>query len=347
MSRLFVVIITIVVLIISLNITLFKSTLAKLFVSTTSATNNITTAANSTTMSSLATLFDSSKPKTPLYFFSHGGPTFMYEETAGAYKKTKSIGKKILGDIKPNFILVVSAHWEAGSQNSVEISLPNKENQLGQLENKLIYDFYGFPSHMYKEEFHTKCDISLVKHVQQTLTEGGINAKIAKGRGIDHGVWVPFKVAFSTHKPSENYYDLDMPLVQISLGSQSGDFEFHTKLGRLLDQYRELGGMVITSGMSVHNLRDLGRAYMNNMKPFPYVPKFNKLLTSIVTESTGAERLQKFNELKLTDLLYQAHPTLEHFVPIVVASGANDQVKAKELFNFDEGSLGWGIYQFD
>lgn len=297
-------------------------------------------------MSSLASLLDSSKPKTPLYFFSHGGPTFMYEDTAGAFKKTRALGKKILNEIKPNFILVVSAHWESNYANSVEISLPSKENQLGQLENTLIYDFYGFPSHMYQEQFHTKADVSLVKHIQQTLIEGGIDAKIAKGRGIDHGVWVPFKVAFSSHKPEENYYDLDIPLVQISLGSNSGDFEFHTKLGKILDQYRELNGLVITSGMSVHNLRDLGKAYQNGMRPLPYVPKFNKLLTSIVTQSTGDERLQKFNELKLDNLLYLAHPTLEHFVPIVVAAGASHDLKGKELYNQDDGSLGWGIYQF-
>jgi aromatic ring-opening dioxygenase catalytic subunit (LigB family) len=296
---------------------------------------------------SIASLFDTTKPKTPVYFVSHGGPTFMYPDDSfgepGAYRAVSKVGKFIKNQIKPNFIVVVSAHWEG--LNKIEVSVP-KDTFGDNLENELIYDFYGFPSHMYKEQFHSKGNVALSKDIKSTLKEHGLNAQLTP-RGLDHGVWVPFKVAFSTNKADdEHYWDLDMPLVQVSL-QNTADFDTHRKLGQALNKYRELGGVVICSGMSVHNLRDLGAA-MGSNKPMPYVTPFNKILSDIVTKTTGDERFKEFETLNSEhkQLYHKAHPTVEHFMPIVVAAGAADSEPAKELYNSAQLSLGWGIYQF-
>lgn len=325
---------------------------------TMAATAGATVAATTTGASNQ--LFDETRPKTPVFFFSHGGPTFMYPDEfggdKGAYKKTQSIGKYIQNTIKPNFIIVVSAHWQSNSNDRVEIGVPStysknvfkskvSQDLLDPEELELIYDFYGFPSHMYKEKFHAKGSVELAQDIQETLSANQVDSKLIS-RGIDHGVWVPFKVAFSSNKPKDKEWDLDCPLVQISL-SASDNFEFHHKLGQALAKYRELGGLVICSGMSVHNLRDLGLA-MQRGGALPYVSKFGNLVTSIVTGSNGDERLQKLDGLQENErsLLYRAHPTLEHFMPIVVASGASYNEKAQELYNNSSLSLGWGIYQF-
>jgi 4,5-DOPA dioxygenase extradiol len=72
----------------------------------------------------------------------------------------------------------------------------------------LIYDFYGFPSHYYKVKYPNRGDRKLAEQVIALLREKGIKAQ-SVDRGLDHGIWVPFKVAFD---PEEN--PLDIPIVQ-------------------------------------------------------------------------------------------------------------------------------------
>ncbi|EMG47327.1 LigB subunit of aromatic ring-opening dioxygenase, putative [Candida maltosa Xu316] len=299
----------------------------------------------------------------PTYFFSHGGPTFMYElddfGNKGAWKTVKKIGTNIKKNWKPDYIIVVSAHWQSSGSNLIEINFPRNSK-----ENPLIYDFYGFPDHMYKEEFHSENNLFIVNEIKKELESHGFNSSITN-RGIDHGVWVPFKVAFSDYttqsreQPETKGLDLpDTAVIQVSLTSSDKDFAKHFKLGEALSKFKNeliwdeskekyLSGLVICSGMSVHNLRDLGASFRAPGNIMPYVKPFNKLLTKIVEENHGKDLLNAFVDLQKNPMLRQAHPTLEHFLPIVVAGGiaskSNDEIK--ELYNDSMLSLGWGIYQ--
>ncbi|KAK6458431.1 Extradiol ring-cleavage dioxygenase, class III enzyme, subunit B [Scheffersomyces xylosifermentans] len=321
------------------------------------------TSENLSKMASVAKFAKNANPF-PTYFFSHGGPTFIYENddfgNKGAWNTIKKLGTNIKKNLKPDYIIVVSAHWQSSGSNLIEIAIPKKRNQ----ENELIYDFYGFPNHMYKEQFHSKNSYYVAEQIKQHLEEKGFNSTLTE-RGVDHGVWVPFKVAFSdyntlTKNPPENP-GLDLPdtaVIQVSLTSNDRDFVKHFKLGEALSTFREnllwdeekkkyLTGLVICSGMSVHNLRDLGRSFSQPGGVMPYVKPFNKLLTDTLTKSDdlldGLLKLQTNNKT----LLYNAHPTLEHLVPVVVASGiANNKLPVKELYNDQLASLGWGVYQF-
>ncbi|KAI5960825.1 uncharacterized protein KGF55_004395 [Candida pseudojiufengensis] len=324
-------------------------------------------------MSSVAKYIKTTNPL-PTFFFSHGGPTFMYENDSfgnkGAWKTIKKLGTKIKQQWKPDYIIVVSAHWQSSKPNLIEIATTSNDDK----ENELIYDFYGFPNYMYKEEFHTKNNKFIANEIKNKLIENGFNSTLTN-RGIDHGVWVPFKVAFSDYttqtKPQPpTTKDLDLPntsIIQVSLTFNDKDFNSNFKLGEILNFFRTneiydtnekryLKGMVICSGMSVHNLRDLGVAMRQSSQVMPYVKPFNKLLkniveTEIVTDKEDSKeedlKLKKFNELKNLPILKQAHPTLEHFLPIIVASGiaSNSKTKINELYNDEFASLGWGIYQ--
>lgn len=306
----------------------------------------------------------------PTLFFSHGGPTFMYENDSfgneGAHKIVKQLGTIIKQEWKPDYIVVVLAHYQSSGPKSIEIAAPSL-SPTSNNENPLIYDFYGFPKHMYQEEFHSNFDYNVANQVKQELERGGFNSQLVK-RGIDHGVWVPFKVAFSNYNTQSESKpplvpELDLPdtsLIQVSLTGSETDFDLHFKLGQILSKFREnliwdesrqkyLTGLVVCSGMSVHNLRDLGISLRNPTQAMPYVGPFQKLLkTTLVNDD---KLLSNLKSLQTTHkkLLYQAHPTLEHFLPLVVASGIVSQTpdeKIKELYNADSLSLGWGIYQF-
>ncbi|CDO92358.1 unnamed protein product [Kluyveromyces dobzhanskii CBS 2104] len=288
---------------------------------------------------------------TPVFFLSHGGPTFMYSEKEkdifggdiGAFRTVRAVGQTVIQDIKPKFILYVSAHWQSKADDLIEVAVP-KSLQQG-LENELIYDFYGFPEYMYHETFHSENDLSLADDIVNTInhSDSGLRAKLTE-RGIDHGVWVPLKVAF----PDDELLKNNIPLIQVSLARNDYDFDSQFKLGQILSKYRDKGGLVLTSGMSVHNLRDMGSAGNKD-----YNRQFTTVLNNIVLakEQNKLDRFKALlNDALSKELLLKAHPTLEHFVPIIVALGAaepsEDDLNVKELYNKCFESLGWGVYQF-
>lgn len=312
-------------------------------------------------MSSMKQMIPNPRPF-PSFFFSHGGPTFLYEDAdfgnKGAFNTIKNLGNKIKNDWKPDYIIVVSAHWQSSGSNLIEISLPPKNKE----ENELIYDFYGFPDYMYQEEFHSKFDSQTANIIKQELIKDGFNSELSE-RGIDHGTWVPFKVAFLNYRAlNKEPSTFDLPetsLIQVSLTGNEKDFDKNYKLGDTLSKFRNqliwdeerqkyLSGLVICSGMSVHNLRDF-RYITHSNQVMEYVQPFQDLLKSTLVNDESL--LKRLNDLKIKykSLLYRAHPTLEHFLPIVVASGlvsTTPNESIKELYNANVASLGWGIYQF-
>lgn len=299
----------------------------------------------------------------------------MYEEddfgNKGAWRTIKKLGKKIKNDWKPDYIVVVSAHWQLSGSNLVEVGVPSvgvtgSSAKGDSEENSLIYDFYGFPRHMYKEQFRSLNSRFVSEEIRQQLKKSGFHSQLTK-RGLDHGVWVPFKVAFSDYNtqnplPQGVEAGLDLPetpVIQVSLTGNDRDFETHFKLGEALSYFRDnliwdpikekyLKGLVICSGMTVHNLRDLGKAASLG-RPLPYTSAFNKnLKETMVNDPSLLANLEKLKSDK-NSLLFLAHPTLEHFVPIVVAGGllqSHPDEKIKEVYNDQSFSLGWGIYQF-
>ena len=75
---------------------------------------------------------NASMPRTPVYFFSHGGPTIIEQTEHPAYKWLQNIGREITQEVKPKAVIVVSAHWQAGP-STVEVN-------VGEYE-PLIYEY--------------------------------------------------------------------------------------------------------------------------------------------------------------------------------------------------------------
>lgn len=109
--------------------------------------------------------------------------------------------------------------------------------------NPLIYDFYGFPAHYYKETFESHGDPELLQGIKDALSFAGIGWK-TEHRGPDHGVWgeplsllgvaypltrrVCLKVAFDGKT--------DIPIIQVSLpgdGSPASTARLGKALGGL------------------------------------------------------------------------------------------------------------------
>ncbi|KAJ6014436.1 Extradiol ring-cleavage dioxygenase class III enzyme subunit B [Penicillium herquei] len=266
--------------------------------------------------------------KTPIYFLSHGGPNIMYDEDHPAYRKLGQIGREITTKVKPRAVVVFSAHWQGG-RDTIYVNTAETTD--------LIYDFYGFPDHYYKENYPNVGSKEVSHRVLDLLKEAGIDAKGVK-RGLDHGVWASFKCAF---EPDEN--PLNVPIVQVSLFDTEDPVQ-HYRLGEAVSRLRDENILIIVSGMSVHNLRDMRFAF-GKPHPLPYTVSFDEALKEAVT-TAPEERENAMKELLKRPDARQAHPTFDHLLPIHIGAGAAGQDLGKRLWTFPEGSLSWAQYRF-
>lgn len=297
----------------------------------------------------------------------------MYREDsfgdAGAFDTVTDLGKQLLAD-PPAALLVVSAHWQqdyARSSNGLaDVGITSTDG-----DNSLIYDFYGFDKHMYSEQFHSRGSKELSRRIAEKITTSAdgkpaFNSKLYGKRGFDHGLWVPMRVALPEFSVKNNKTYVPFPVIQMSLPSSSSGMRSRSalhiaeetkssyQLGSVLRELRDRHGeniAIVCSGMSVHNLRDM---WTYSGKVAPYASKFDSALTKVVEDKNLEGRVDKLTELFQTPITFEAHPTIEHIMPIAVALGASskfdlssdDDSKGKRLYTNYTSSLAWGIFQF-
>ena len=86
----------------------------------------------------------------------------------------------------------------------------------------------------------------LAARVRTLLSGAGIPPAEEHDRGLDHGVFVPFKLIYPA---------ADVPMVQLSL-NRNRDAATHLAVGRALAPLRDEQVLIVGSGMSYHNLRE-------------------------------------------------------------------------------------------
>ncbi|KAK2753374.1 hypothetical protein FQN55_003503 [Onygenales sp. PD_40] len=117
----------------------------------------------------------------------------MYQHDHPAHRKLQEIGKEITSKVKPRAVVVFSAHWQ-GEKDTILVN--NAEI------TELIYDFYGFPDHYYKEKYPNVGSREIAQKVIDAIKGAGLKAEGVK-RGLDHGVWAGFKCAGLSNSLSE------------------------------------------------------------------------------------------------------------------------------------------------
>lgn len=186
--------------------------------------------------------------------------------------KLRSLGQEITSTIKPRAVIVFSAHWQAGPSH-IEVNTA--------AHNDLIYDYYNFPAHYYEFKYPNIGSPELAQSVISRLQSAGIDAR-GVSRGLDHGVFSPFRVAFD---PDKN--PLDVPIVQVSLFDNE-DPHMHYALGRAMESFRDEGVLLIVSGMAVHNVRELRMAMARGPGySFPYATTFDDALKVAVEKEVS------------------------------------------------------------
>jgi aromatic ring-opening dioxygenase catalytic subunit (LigB family) len=237
--------------------------------------------------------------KPTLYIPHGGGPCFFMEWTMGPPDTWDRMGAWLeqVGQSvgrRPNGIVVISAHWEADLFSVTAAPKP-----------PLLYDYYGFPDHTYRLRYDAPGDPVLAQHVRELLGAAGIPSRADRERGLDHGVFIPFKLI---------YPDADIPVVQLSLKAGL-DPVLHIAAGRALAPLRDENVLIVGSGMSYHNMAGFMRG-----EPPTQSGVFDSWLTRAATDPDQRDLL--LSRWQTAPSARDAHPREEHLIPLMVAAGA-------------------------
>ena len=113
--------------------------------------------------------------------------------------------------------------------------------------------------------------------------------------------------------------------------------EDHYALAQQLKKLRDRGVLIVGSGNIVHNLQQMQRGAAGH-QAFDWALEFDQTVGGYIQQGNLAP-LQNFQ--KLGQVAKMAHPTHEHFLPLLYAAGAVDSKERVRFFNtsFQLGSI--------
>jgi 4,5-DOPA dioxygenase extradiol len=255
----------------------------------------------------------------PTLFVSHGSPMHAVDP-GGAGQAWRAIVDALP---KPRAVLIASAHWET--------ALPML---TGGTKLETIHDFGGFPEELYRIRYDAPGAPELAQEASALLHDAGMGASINACRGIDHGAWVPLRWMYPAR---------DVPVVQLSVQPQLGTAH-HLAVGRALAPLAGRDVLVIGSGHVTHNLHDWFTRRGND-DTLPYVAQFSGWLEQKLA-SNDDDAIVGYREQAPSAA--RAHPTEEHFLPLLVALGAaGPGAVAEKVYESTEGAaLAMDAYRF-
>jgi aromatic ring-opening dioxygenase catalytic subunit (LigB family) len=210
--------------------------------------------------------------------------------------------------LRPRAVLVISAHWEC-----IRPSVQSAD------KHPLLFDYHGFPPHTYRLTYPVAGSPATAARVRELLGLSGIDTDEEAERGLDHGVFVPFKLI---------YPQADIPMLQLSL--QTGlDPAQHLRIGHALEPLRDEGVLIVGSGMSYHNLQQL---YSGHPAAQHAAQRFDDWLGRVIA-SEPAEREQALSQWAQAPGARECHPRSEHLIPLMVAAGAAGLDSGRRTYN--------------
>jgi 4,5-DOPA dioxygenase extradiol len=227
----------------------------------------------------------------PSVFVSHGAPTFAIEPGLAGPALT-ALGRALP---RPQAVLVVSPHWVTPRPRVGVADRP-----------QTIHDFDGFAPELYDIVYPVDGHPELAQAALALLDEAGWAPQPEASRGLDHGAWVPLRYLYPA---------ADVPVFQVSLPARL-DAEGAWAFGGALAPLAEEGVLILGSGSLTHNLAEFRAGAGPNEA---YVVEFSAWVRDAVIAGDGARLRQT---LAQAPHARRAHPTPEHFWPLLVAAGA-------------------------
>jgi len=222
----------------------------------------------------------------PVLFVGHGSPMNALEENDWT-RHLAHLGKTLP---RPRGIVCVSAHWQTQGTRHLHVARPTT-----------AHDFHGFPAELHKVEYPAPG--LMLPELDWSTPE--------TQWGFDHGTWSVLR---------HMYPAAEIPVTQISLDRRLGMRE-HLRLGSRLRPFRDQGLLVLASGNITHNLREV------DFSPRAPVQAWAREFDQRTREALLRRDLNWLCALDTADRSQweKAHPTAEHWWPLLYTVGASDE----------------------
>ena len=236
----------------------------------------------------------------PFMFVGHGSPMNAIEDNTFSRNWT-AMGQQVP---RPNAILAVSAHWLTPRSTQVTaMDLP-----------RTIHDFGGFPQELFDQQYPAPGAPDYAEKTIELIRKAEVVADYTWG--LDHGTWSVLTKMFP---------EADIPTYQLSIDYAQHP-KYHYELAKDLRALRDHGVLVIGSGNIVHNLRALrygGSAY-------DWADEFDQVMAGLISDGNDAGVV---DFLEMGQIARLAHPTHDHFLPLIYALGLRSEKDEIEYFN--------------
>jgi len=254
----------------------------------------------------------------PVVFIGHGSP--MNALGDNEYKRSWQALGAAFGNTMPfpQLVLCISAHWLTDGWWLTSMDKP-----------KTIHDFGGFPQELFDQQYPAPGDPAASQAIAGVVRQ---RASVPLGLdvdqwGLDHGAWSVLKPMFPA---------ATVPVVQLSMDYSRPPAD-HYALAQQLKPLRDRGVLIVGSGNMVHNLSQMQRGAAGH-QAFDWALEFDQTMGGYIQQGNLAA-LQNFQ--KLGQVAKIAHPTHEHFLPLLYAAAAAETKEPMRFFNtsFQLGSI--------
>ncbi len=255
----------------------------------------------------------------PSLFLSHGAPNMILQDIpVRAFFQT--LARKLP---RPDAILIMSAHFETD----------RPAFEVGEHPG-MIYDFGGFEPELYEMTYAAPGAPVLAERAARLAADAGFQPGLTKGRGYDHGAWVPLKLIFA---------DADIPVATMSVQPKQ-DGAYHLRLGQALAPLRNENVLIVGSGGATHNLR----AFFAGGRAATATPDWVEIFDEWLCEKARAGDAQAVSDWTKGPHALENHPSAEHFLPFPFAMGAGGPgAKGRRLHHSYIGSISLDAYMFE
>ena len=277
----------------------------------------VTSGANAPAASSNDNPRTAGAERMPVVFVGHGSPIHALAPS----EWSRGFEQLAAGLPRPRAIVAISAHW-----------FVNGTYVTGTERPRTIHDFGGFPRPLYEIEYGAPGNLDLARRVRGMLGRG---VALDEEWGFDHGSWTALKWM---------YPEADIPVIQLSIDRRLTPQQ-HVELGRGLAELRGEGILILGSGNITHNLRDaFGRGLGAGGSP-EWATRFDSTVSAALTQRDESALVELWPN---TDDGRRAHPSPDHWFPLLYAYGATDDADEVSfpVEGFDYGSLSMRSVRF-